>query len=701
MACLNTKWAYGSAAFYVVVYFLVCPPSSMVSSLLLSLPFLYAILTTQLLDGRAALRYGFIGTVGVATACSAMLFIYLLATSSGKSPDSDSFLQVFALLVLHFLSTVFAAVGFACLSASSNRRFLAHILQGEHPEELFPISPKPTVATYFLNALLRPSYSVSRMREHIEPTVGSFHVRSEIEFDIPNELLKSRSLYLPVVFQGKCELTRELVTSNPQGLEIRKLNDEELNRLICEALQEVISGCGWKDIDNSKLSGIVDEALSSIFDCEDNEFYRRCGALNKGAGITKRDQAAFLAAFFEAVRFVKPICYKVAMCDNKPIGRQHIVLNVNRIVPLVPVRQLSSHLFMALYIKVKRLLTKKRLHFYYGLGNADCAKSYHLSFEGLPNTYLSDFQIVGVGERDEFFICEDISVSTRYDQQYSRLYIRNGRGFSRAAIDVSFERRSQRPVVVLLVSGLACLLVTAYLYFTSVVGEHDADLFRPLTILSIGTLVTAWQAMEEYRAEEWLWLCISAVAITSFCVIVGLLCNKPLHDVFGSFLRWPWLVCLTIEFLVTHIATLALVSKLKLHGCIVDRVPRVRKALRLNCLGIEKQNFQSMIESQRNRLSNLGESASSESDNDISSFNADGELQDLAPSRIERYKKDMWVYRQLFSKNWIDGWLMPSWSSSMNPFRMPSLTFCEWAAEILSKCDSEQNAANNGGGIRD
>lgn len=135
---------------------------------------------------------------------------------------------------------------------------------------------------------------------------------------------------------------------------------------------------------------------------------------------------------------------------------------------------------------------------------------------GPPKTYLSSLSIAWTGGETEFFMCEEIRISSRYSQKLTRIYIKRGRGFSHAALDVGFEMRMQRPVATSAVTAIAVLLTIAYLYAAYAGGKGcSVDAFKPLSVLSIGTIISAWQAMDEYRAEEWLWLCIAAVAAAS------------------------------------------------------------------------------------------------------------------------------------------------------------------------------------------
>lgn len=61
---------------------------------------------------------------------------------------------------------------------------------------------------------------------------------------------------------------------------------------------------------------------------------------------------------------------------------------------------------------------------------ADCCESYHLTFHGLKDCYLSGLNLNSIGLGRDIFFADKLIVSNRYDQQFSRLYIHEGRGFS-------------------------------------------------------------------------------------------------------------------------------------------------------------------------------------------------------------------------------------------------------------------------------
>lgn len=424
---------------YFVVLLGLDHPAFAVS--LVGLCIAFIIFRAEKIERKATLRHLLIGATGMGVCGSTALFVVLLRDAAVVRADSIFILQVMSLSTVYLLFSAVSVWGIARIGAASNPWFFTRVLRGESLEDPLPLIASPTPEVYVLNALLRPSHSISRIREHVEPSIGSFEVTSEIEFEIPEKISSSGDvLYFPVVLQGKCELTRDLRVSTPTGGELRRLNDGELLDLLFNAFQEIFSKSRWRKLDEEPLKRLIAEALGYNLYESDDRFYLRSERLLKSTGVGNEKQAELLALFIESTRYVKPICYRLSCISKDHDALSHVTLVINRTVPLVPVRRHPSGRASKVIARVKRLFTKKRLHFYFGLGNADCARSYHLSFSGPPDTYLCDLRIARVGGDDEFFICENIRVSSRYDQKQSRVFIRRGRGFSNAPSPFSTRR---------------------------------------------------------------------------------------------------------------------------------------------------------------------------------------------------------------------------------------------------------------------
>lgn len=106
--------------------------------------------------------------------------------------------------------------------------------------------------TVIIRALITPSALIKRVREGITPTIGAYKVNSEIEFLLPKELQISESITLPVLFQGKCELMRNLVVNSKDGYRCRRLNDAELLNKLTEELNNYFSECHYPRLIDSK-----------------------------------------------------------------------------------------------------------------------------------------------------------------------------------------------------------------------------------------------------------------------------------------------------------------------------------------------------------------------------------------------------------------------------------------------------------------
>ena len=74
-------------------------------------------------------------------------------------------------------------------------------------------------------------------------------------------------------------------------------------------------------------------------------------------------------------------------------------------------------------------------------------------------------------------------------------------------------------------AAFLCLMVMLYIHFASSLqlssgtaaadtgsSFNTSDLFRLITILSVGNVISIWQTMEDYFAEEWLWMGVGVLA---------------------------------------------------------------------------------------------------------------------------------------------------------------------------------------------
>lgn len=555
--------------------------------------------------------------------------------------------------------------------------------------------------TVLIRALITPSALIKRVRESITPTTGAYKVNSEIEFLLPKVLQISESITLPVLFQGKCELMRNLVVNSKDGYRCRRLNDAELLNKLTEELNNYFSECHYPRLMDSKsfcAYMLQTRRYQTDIQFKDDSLSCICRALgvnsikdlNAFQDKTENNRQAVLTlkSLLESYRFAKPICYELSPSDKGGFIAASVI-TVERTVPQVLLRERAESIVGKGFLHIKRLLTKKRMHYYFGLGMADCCESYHLTFHGLKDCYLSGLNLNSIGLGRDIFFADKLIVSNRYDQQFSRLYIHEGRGFSGAALELSYEKRSHKPIAALTMAAVLCLMVMMYIYFASGLllsggkaavdtgsGFDTSDLFRLITILSVGNVISIWQTMEDYFAEEWLWMGVGALAATTISALVlGLLLCMNAEWI--SFIRLLWELLICLVYFTSAGSAYALYGKIKLHGNIMHKVPVARsisdnyeRTLHPNDLDSIAKRYQDAINS---------DSADPYFDYVFSDAYADGDIQPYAQGRVSEYEMGIYFYRALIGSNWKDGWLFPVWASSVNPYHQGSKSFIDLA----------------------
>ena len=401
-----------------------------------------------------------------------------------------------------------------------------------------------------------------------------------------------------------------------------------------------------------------------------------------------RQAVLTLKSLLESYRFAKPVCYELSPSDKGGFIAAPVI-TVERTVPQVLLRERVETIFGKGFLHIKRLLTKKRMHYYFGLGMADCCESYHLTFHGLKDCYLSGLNLNSIGLGRDIFFADKLIVSNRYDQQFSRLYIHEGRGFSGAALELSYEKRSHKPIAALAMAAFLCLMVMLYIHFASSLqlssgtaaadtgsSFNTSDLFRLITILSVGNVISIWQTMEDYFAEEWLWMGVGALAATTISALVlGLL--LCMNAKWMGFIRLLWELLICLVFFTSAGSAFALYGKIKLHGNIMHKVPMARsisdnyeRTLRPNDLDSVVKKYQVSLDF---------ESTDPYFDYVFSDTDADGDIQPYAQGRVSEYEMGIYFYRALIGSNWKDGWLFPVWASSVNPYHQGSKSFIDLA----------------------
>lgn len=593
-------------------------------------------------------------------------------------------------IVLLFLSSYF----YTKLKSASNTYFYSRIFKASSFSAP-SISSEPLIKNYLLLAtFISPSSFIARIRDEITPYVGSFGIKSQVEYDVPANLSKSNAINVPIIFQGKCELTRELTFSSPQGYGLHRLSDDDLKSVIQKELVSYFRYHTYPSL--VQLGPFVDFLFSYNRFQDDNQFKDQAlNAISKAFGLKNvdaldafirtdqlhDDSVSFLKMLLNSYRFVKPIVIEVSSSQG---FSNRFTVNVERHVPQVPLREYSSMKMALLFARIKRFFTKKRMHYYFGLGSADCARSYHLAFHGLSDCYLAGMNINTIGT-DDFCMAKEMNVSNRYDQQFSRLYIREGHGFSRAVLELSYERRSQKPVATLCFVSASCLVILAYLFVSSGLSSHEtvsaiikgdqtshyaSDLFRLISIVSAATIVSVWQTMHDYYAEEWLWLGVGAVAAsTVLALILGLIlyfCGD-----FNGVINFMWVLLICLVFLAFLGSSLALYGKIKLHGDLMSRVPVSRS--------LSDSSEATMVVKSDSALrpeSDFRATMTAQVDNSwtlaVQSYISDLPCDFTVSDRLSEYLTSIYPYRCLIGPHWKDGWLVPIWASAVNPYHQPS-----------------------------
>lgn len=619
----------------------------------------------------------------------------------------DSFIDANSIKVAIILDTVIGlysayvgAYSYVEIKSASNPYVFSRVCKSKAPSNC-NLNKDVSCNTVLIRALITPSVLLKRVREGITPAIGAYSVNTEIEFLLPDNLQSAKSITLPVLFQGKCELMRNLVVDSKDGYRCRRLNDTELLNKLTEELNNYFAECHYPRLIDSK--SFCAYMLQSTRYQTDEQFKVDslsciCKVLGTNSVIdlnafqdmseNNRQAVLTLKSLLESYRFAKPVCYELSPSDKGGFIAAPVI-TVERIVPQVLLRERVETIFGKGFLHIKRLLTKKRMHYYFGLGMADCCESYHLTFHGLKDCYLSGLNFNSIGLGRDIFFAGELNVSNRYDQQFSRLYIHEGRGFSGAALELSYEKRSHKPIAALTMAAFLCLMVMMYIYFASSLrlsgnttatgngsGFDPSDLLRLITILSVGNVISIWQTMEDYFAEEWLWMGVGALVVTTISALVlGLL--SCMNAEWIGFIRLFWELLICLVYFTSAGSAYALYGKIKLHGNIMHKVPVARsisdnyeRTLHPNDLDSIAKRYQDAINS---------DSADPYFDYVFSDADADGEIQPYAQGRVSEYEMGIYFYRALIGSNWKDGWLFPVWASSVNPYHQGSKSFIDLA----------------------
>ena len=527
----------------------------------------------------------------------------------------------------------------------------------------------------FLNMLGNPQAYFLRINDHIEPDHGSFMLRSEYEIQLDWVGEDESEIIIPITLQSKTELTNALHFESIDGSTIRRMSEKETRAYMTDALRSYLCDEQVPKKDADKMAEIafahMFDDFGLDFESEDDleDFIGDSMRSIDPSNLLPEDARNFLANLLRELRYVRPICIKIKPTHTCHGGLRLCCATTIRYVPMVPVR--NNWNFTD---SIRRAFSKHRMKYYFGLGNADRCRSYHLTFTGPKNTYLVESVLAYVGNRNRFALASSMSISNRYDQRNSRLYIRDGRGFSKVALGLSYEERTHRPIQALCAQSIVSLIMLLYLSISHVFnaaaeGIGASDIAMIVGILALSGLVSVWEAMDRHRAEEWVWVLSASTLAASLVAVLVLVLGQEVNAnqhlpgngityVYGGVWKFLWSGCLVWLAMTAMLSFLGLFKDVKQHGAFLDKVP-----------------YTTRIESSNNRLpvkDLLDEGGSSSIENPNSSTVPESSMRF---PRYERYTDSIKVYRGMINDTWNDGWLIPTWVSLLDPYNADSEQF--------------------------
>lgn len=594
---------------------------------------------------------------------------YYFWCASSSSSEINWYLLLFILPVLLVIAGLATLYYSAVVDTNKTFFYNVFLRDEDKPEREYELPATPH--GYFLRALLDPATCIPRIKEKIAPQRGTFHINTLYEFDISEidswEDEDNKAVMLPVTWQHKEELTNELEFKNINGEYIRRSNDSEAMDFFCDAMRKWSETCQSK-VNTAEFEETVAKIAYSIWgNSAPNNGYLDPDRIEES--VSDIGMLGYLKELLRQTKYVKPICTKVYVDGNA----SHIAINTNRDIPLVPVVRVKATLSGRFMSCLSRMLTKHRMRYYYCLANADRCKNYHLTFTGPEGTYFTDSELKSVHGNRDFHVVECMRVNHRYDQQNMRLYIKNGYGFSKCAIMLIFEERSHRSLQALCGASIVTFVLLAYLGLRYVLNSsgvpvETSDIALPLTVLTLASVLSLWEAMEQRRAEEWQWLLSSALFILSasmvlwFAVIAAISSDGKFYtnNVFAT----VWAIAMGASFFILLASITAIYMQIKQHGALMDRVPYTRCASKAPFAHAE--TLTEVIGQDSAEKLKKGVHLDDPSIRGQRSINRYGGID---------------VYDFMIGDVWGDGWLVPVWAALANPYNMGSVNSCKDAFE--------------------
>lgn len=622
---------------------------------------------------RGQSRFPIIFMVGVGILCCGLY----AALTCWRYHEGESVWLMLVLMLLIIVCIFGLAWLYTSRVISSNTSFFNRVFLSNKSKWEIQNSCRDTPRNFFLRALVDSSQYIPRIREKIQPAHGSYHLRTEYDFNIPLKYImdsKDNIVVIPVLWQHKKELSQELEFEESSGFHVRRMNDSEtLKYLKCCLRKWFMHDCKMSLADSKELSEKISTVMWNDSTCQDRSEIDNC--------IKNKSYGGFISELLRQSNHVKPIC----VCVEKDAIRSGRISIVSlRDVPLAPVVRLRENGRLSFKRRARRFFTKHRMRYYFNLGNADRCINYHLTFTGPSGTYLSDSNLKCVDKGTDFCIAETMRMNHRYDQENARLYIKNGCGFSRFALMLVYEERSHRSLQALCAASTVSLVLFAYLglRFVFGLGQNQVDvgdITLPLTALTLTSLLSLWEAMERQRAEEWLWILASSVFVISLIMVLWLTVESaPRQAVDGNpeafipsiALMLAWMFSVGSIFSITLSSFVALFMQIRQHGAFMDRVPYTRCA-REDCF--ERNDSFNPV------LSDVL------SENEIFNFGLNANLTDTNTTSVVIPAKTKYcglgVFIPVIGSDWGDGWLVPVWSAYSNPYAAGSARYFYRAIE--------------------
>lgn len=528
--------------------------------------------------------------------------------------------------------------------------------------------PNLKFSAFFLSMLMTPSIYTRRIREDIKPRIGTFNVNTEYVVEVPKGL-RDKDLVLPAIVQNKYELTSELTLTDCNGRRLQRLADGDTEKCLAKAIYLLLV----RKVDQGSeriqlLAGrIASSVMGSFSHDEIKDLIKEINSLQSDEYVASI--ATFLKVMVRNFNEVKPICVRVSPAERVGANLSgleefdgfspsdgFVCIKANRNVPLVPIRNKLSGNFDKFGRGFVRFLTKKRMTYYFNLGNADRARSYHLTFSGPDHSYYVESGIKVLSRSAlPFIFAERMAMTNRYDQQSSRLYVRNGKGFCNAALLFSYEDRSHQPIQAVCASaalclGLVCFVGFSYLRKEGTIFSEIGSMTVFFSVMTLAGLMSVWSTLGEKRSEEWLWLSAFATMLIpmlslGYLVVYGATEWGFIGDGANTFGKMFWGSMVVLSYMVFLVTVAALFERVKQHGAFMYRTPKTYL---------------------------------------LEDYDDPANLVAKPSGEAATVSRNPSPYYRLYDTAWSDGWLVPIWASCIDVYMTSTNAFMTFARNNCS-----------------